>query len=158
MVIHEFVLATNPDSRTPKGHPMTEELKQGDEVWVRGTVCGQEPDDYEGERTYAVDFVDAMFWPKDGDIRKSLPEMNEAKERVVEAARVWRHTKPGTEDDEEAISVLSQAVNALEAAEKPSLEEEIKAILVEPYGDIEYTKILTGRILAIVEKHKGEQS
>lgn len=142
---------------------MTEELKHA-EVWVRAVLNDPVPDD-DGDVEVVLhsSTLATSSLVLATDIRKSLPEITEAKERVVEAAKAWRHTKPGTEDDEEAISVLSQAVNALEAAEKPSLEEEIEEAvrdaMVPSAGPLSFHAArLKSLILAIVEKHKGESS
>lgn len=148
---------------------MTEELKPGDEVWVRAEIIGKESDDYEGSYTYCIDIagVQPVMWPNDSDIRKSPPsehsETAELERKVVEAAREWQpladfHAPDTIEEQQARLAVWAAVDDLQKALAPPSLEDEIKArFRIWESGDeaseCNTTDALIADILVLVKAH-----
>lgn len=139
------------------------EFKIGDEVWMKGKVAAIDEED-DSLRIRIEQFSgQGRLWVRSDQLRKLEPdEITRAKERVIEAAKEWGKVVAAVAPYD---CPLIRAVNALEALEKPSLEDDLRIELEDLVFKVtdasseedEGVAPAVRRILAIIEKHKGEE-
>lgn len=139
------------------------EFRRGDEVWVKGLF--DESANGNGVYVHIAEmsgYGDVSAYVDRAGVRKLEPdEVTQAKERVVKAAKEWGKVVAAAAPYD---CPLIRAVNALEALEKPSLEDDLRIELedlvfkvTDASSEDEGVAPAVTRILAIIEKHKGEE-